>query len=97
VPHSQATEEKIHVGIVTHYFPKAKVVEIKLQSGELALGDQLLFTGRATGVAHGKIQEMQKEDKSVSKAIKLDIVTIPLEEKVRENDLVYIIRTKNEQ
>lgn len=93
---SQATEEKTHVGLVTHYFDKAKVVEIKLQSGTIKVGDQLLITGRVTGVVHGKVNTMQNDGKVVSEALKADTITLPLEQKVRENDRVYIVTKRTD-
>ncbi len=95
-PHSQATEEKSHVGVVMHYFTKAKIAEIKLQSGVLRVGDKLMISGKLTGVVFGKIQEIQKEGENLAEAVKQDIVTIPFPEVVRENDQVYLILNKED-
>ncbi len=92
---SQALEEKTHVGIVTHYFDKAKIAEIKLQSAGLKVGDLLLVTGRATGVVRGEVREMKKEEKNIEQAEKTDTITLPFDQKVRENDRVFIVTPRN--
>ncbi len=47
---SKATKRKQFVGKCTNYFGKLSVVEITLESGELAVGDTILFIGETTGV-----------------------------------------------
>ncbi len=88
---SQATEEKTHLGVVVHYYPKAKVAEIKLQSSRLKLGDRLMFVGRQTGVVRGVVSKIIKDGVTLKTAEKNTVVTIPLAEKVRLNDKIYII------
>jgi putative protease len=90
---SQATEEKEHLGVVTHYFPKAKVAEIKIQAGALKIGDQLIITGTTTGIIRGTVTTMLKDEIAVDIANKKDTITIPLAEVVRDNDKVYLVKT----
>ena len=47
---SKSTKEKIKVGVVTHYFPKAKVGEFALQSGELNVGDEIMIIGKVNSI-----------------------------------------------
>lgn len=91
---SQATEEKTHLGIVTHYFPKAGVAELKLQSTELRVGDQLMFVGRRTGVVRGRTAGIVLDGTGVELAKNPAIVTIPLASRVRLNDKVYIVKER---
>ncbi len=92
---SQATEEKIFAGIVKHYYPKIKVAEILLQAYNISINDKYSMTGKNTGVIFGKISKLRSEDrKNIKKAKKGDIITIPVLEKVRENDKFYIIKKK---
>lgn len=50
---SAATKKKIYLGKVTNYFSKQGVAEIKLETGSLSVGDELIFNGPTTGsVAH---------------------------------------------
>jgi U32 family peptidase len=91
---SQATEEKAHLGKVTHYFPKAGVAEITLQSAELKLSDELMFVGRKTGVVRTKVSEIMLDGNMVEKAANREIITIPMSEHVRLNDKVYLIKQR---
>ncbi len=88
---SRATEEKNHLGIVNHYFPKAGIAEIKLQSSGVKVGDQLMFTGRTTGVLRSKVAGIQLDGQAVKTALNPAVVTIPVKEKVRLGDKVYLI------
>lgn len=89
---SEATETKHFVGKVTHYFTKLGVATIKLVS-PLKIGDELIITGKTTGIEKAKISHIEIKNKSVQKAKKGDEVGIRLP-LVRKNDEVYII-TKN--
>ena len=91
---SQATEEKEFVGTVEHYFDKAKVAQIRMQSGEIKTGDQLLITGKSTGALRGQVATIQRDHQPLEKAEKNDVITVPFAEKVRQNDKVYLIKAR---
>lgn len=92
---SQATEEKKYVGVVTHFFDKLKVVEIKIQSDGLEVGSRFSITGPTTGVLFGDIKSLRDEkEKNIKKAKKESIVTITIDGVVRKNDKVYIIKKR---
>ncbi len=92
---SQATEEKIFTGIVKHYYSKIKVAEILLQAYNIKVGDKYSITGKNTGVIFGKIKILKSDDKkNIKKAAKGNLITIPIKERVRENDKFYIIKKK---
>jgi U32 family peptidase len=92
---SQATEQKFFAGIVTHYFPKAKVAEIQLQAHELRVGDKFSITGPDTGVLFGRVEDLRLEDESKTKRANQDaLITIPIKEAVKKNDKLYIIKTR---
>lgn len=91
---SQATEEKSHLGKVTHYFPRAGVAEIMLQSADLRLKDELMFVGRKTGVVRTHVSDIMLEEKHVEEASNHSIVTIPMKEPVRLNDKVYLVKQR---
>lgn len=78
--------------MVNHYFPKAKVAEIKVQAGSLQIGDQLTINGPTTGVVKAEVKMIMKDNKAIDKADKTDTVTIPLDQIVRDNDKVYLIK-----
>jgi U32 family peptidase len=92
---SRSTKTKNFVGVITHYFPKAKIAEIELQKDFIKLGDELLITGPTTGVVEGKIKSLflkETQVKSVKKGDKE--ITFPVDEKVRKGDKVYILKNR---
>ena len=73
--------------------PQAK--SIILESGSINVGDAILIIGPTTGVIKTTIKEIFVNDKSASSAKKGDSITIPIEEKVRPSDKLYLIKEKN--
>jgi len=92
---NQSTEERIYIGDINHYFPKAKVAELYIRSHGLKKGDQVVIMGNATGVVYNDIKEIMKDEQFIEEASKQTMITFPLKEKVRHNDKVYILRKRN--
>ena len=92
---SRATKRKIFIGKCTNYFSKIKVAEIKLESGEIEIGDDIVFSGPTTGVVDNKVSEIRVDLKNVDKAIKGDLISIPVNDLVRRMDKVYKIVDAN--
>lgn len=91
---SQATTTKIELGIVEKYYPKIKVVQIKIRTPEtITINDNLIITSEKTGLVKTQIKEMMIDDKKVKIATKGDEVTFLLDEKVHKNDMVYVVRS----
>lgn len=88
---SVATKKKIYVGKAAHYFPKAGVAEIQLEAGLVKVGDELMISGPTTGILYTNVQEMRVEEIETQQAQKGDVVSIPLDRKVRRSDKVYKI------
>ncbi len=86
---SQATRVKQFVGKVTNYFSKLGVVEIHIETGELTLGDEIMFLGPTTGVVDHKVEEIRVDLKPVSQAEKGALCSLATAELVRRNDKVY--------
>ncbi len=91
-PGSQATQEKTFTGLITHYFPKAKVAEIKLQAHELKIGDQLLITGKKTGVVYEKVEKILDEEGHDVDSAQKQLVTVPFQQEVKRDDQVYVLK-----
>ncbi|MDP7115758.1 MAG: peptidase U32 family protein [Candidatus Woesearchaeota archaeon] len=91
---SKATEKKVYVGKVTHYYPKPQVAEIKLEAGGINKGDEIAFTGPTTGFFRQKLEEMQVNHKPVAKLAKGNSVGIKVNERVRSNDKFFVIKGK---
>ena len=94
---SQATTEKVYVGKGAHYFDKKKIAHFLIEADELKIGDSVIITGPTTGYVEFKVTEMKVEDKKVEKAVKGNNVTFPLNEKIRENDKLFVVRKRNEK
>lgn len=81
-------EEKI--GIVEHFFTNVNVAAIRITSGELKLGDTIHFVGSTTDFKQ-KIDSMQIDRKPVEMVKSGDDVGIKVNDRVREQDIVYKI------
>ena len=81
-------EEKI--GIVEHFFTNVNVAAIRITSGELKLGDTIHFVGSTTDFEQ-KIDSMQIDRKPVEMVKSGDDVGIKVNDRVREQDIVYKI------
>jgi putative protease len=88
---SQATQRKVYGGKVTNYFKKLDVAEIKLESHDLKLGDEVYVIGETTGVYEDKLQEIRLDLKPVQQVVKGDVFSIKTGEMLRRNDKVYKI------
>jgi putative protease len=88
---SQATKEKVALGVVQKYFAKAGVAEILLNSNSIVVGDEIKIIGKTTGVYTTTVNELRDlNEKPITKAEKGEIVTIAVAERVRINDQVYL-------
>lgn len=86
---SQATKVKMQLGKSLNYFPKIGVGEFRLQSDELCVGDEILITGPTTGLIEMTVQEIRVDLKPVKKAVKGDIFSMPVPQKVRRADKIF--------
>ena len=89
---SQATIEKQYVGKVENYFSKANVGQVHLESGTIEVGNSILITGPTTGVVELTLESMKVNDISSSSATKGDVITFPIDIKVRAQDKVFIVK-----
>lgn len=88
---SVATKKKIYIGRITNWFSKIKVGEFEIQAEYLSLGDKILITGPTTGVIETTVKEIQLDKKSVEKVSKGNLISIPIENKIRRADKLYKI------
>ncbi len=93
---SQATTKKEYVGKITNYFSNLQVAEIKIETGFLKTGDQIVITGPTTGVIGLNVQEIRLELNPVNKAIKGNLCSVPVSQLVRRNDKLYKITPADE-
>ena len=88
---SQATVKKIYIGKPVKYFAKSKIALIKLETGKLQTGDTIIFTGPTTGYTEQKVKSIYINDKPAAQGLKGDIVSVPVDEKVRPSDKVFVL------
>ncbi|MFA9290400.1 MAG: peptidase U32 family protein [Solirubrobacteraceae bacterium] len=86
---SMATQKKVYVGKGRHYYPKTKIGEFLIEAYDLNVGDKVLVTGPTTGAKEFKISTLMVEDIDTNQAKKGDILTIPLDFKIRSSDKLY--------
>lgn len=86
---SKATHRKVHVGVVTNFFKKVMVAEIKVEGAGFVAGEELMFQGSATGVINLKAESIEEAFKPAQKAERGSLVGVRLSGLVRENDQVY--------
>ncbi len=91
---NKATKEKHFVGFVQNYFTKSRIAQILLQADNIHLNDEILIIGPTTGTVKTKISNILIENKKINNAKKGDSVTLPIEEKVRKNDKVYLLKER---
>lgn len=89
---NKATRSKDFVGLVVNYYAKVGVAEVKVQSYEFSLGDELLFQGPTSGVVRCTAESIQVEHKCVDHARQGTHVAIKVPARVRVNDQVYVYR-----
>jgi putative protease len=88
---SKATHRKVHVGVVTNFYAKPMVVEIKVEGRSIKIGDELMFQGKTTGVVTFRVESMQQNHVSVTEAHRNSFVGVKSPEIVREKDQVYMM------
>lgn len=89
---SKATCKKILLGKVVNYYRKNSVMEIKIESGEVKIGNKIAVVGPTTGYLELDVTKMQTDRGPLKLAEKGSIVAIKVNEKVREHDKVYLIK-----
>lgn len=91
---SKATEKKIQIGKVKHYYSKAQAAELVIESEDLKIGDEMMITGPQIGVVRSSVESIYVNDKPAEKAEKGQQCTVLLKEKVRKNDKLFkIVKT----
>lgn len=80
------TEKRI--GEVVKYFSKPSVAAVKIEEGEISVGDSIKFVGHTTDFTD-VIKSMEVENKSVEKAIAGDFIGVKVSDRVRPGDEVF--------
>ncbi len=91
---NQSKKEKVFIGIARHYFPKTNVGEFLIQSEKLKIGDEIIITGKTTGIIKQKIESLYLNELPVHEAKKGDLITIKFNERIREKDKLYLVKER---
>lgn len=86
---SQATKRKVYIGKITNFFSKLGVAEVKIETHNLTLGEEIKIIGPTTGVYEDVISEIRVDLQSVEKTIKGELCSIPVKSLVRRQDKLY--------
>ncbi len=90
---NQATRTKVYLGRITDYYARLGVAEIQMETGSFRVGDPLLICGPTTGVIEVAPTEIRLDDAHLlEEAAKGDLCSIPVPERVRRGDKVYLFR-----
>ena len=90
---SQATTKKIFIGTVTNYFKNISVAEIKIETGELKVGDNIYIMGTTTGVYEDTVEEIRVDLKPTEKTVKGEFCSIATKGVVRRGDKLYLVES----
>jgi len=92
---NQATARKLYIGKVTNYFGKIGVAEIKIETHNLSVNDEIKITGPTTGVYEDVVREIRLELDPVQKVVKGNVCSIPVKDLVRRGDKLYKMVSAN--
>ena len=87
---NKATRKKTYIGKITNYFSNIGVAEVLVETGELKVGSNILIIGPSTGVIEMKVPEIRIDLNPSDKASKGEYCSIPVGEKLRRSDKVYL-------
>lgn len=90
---SQATTKKTFIGTVTNYFKNISVAEIKIETGELKVGDNIYIMGTTTGVYEDTVEEIRVDLKPTEKTVKGEFCSIATKGIVRRGDKLYLVES----
>ena len=89
---SQATEQKVYLGLVRNFFGRINVAEVQLQTHEsLCVGDEVMVIGETTGVYRDTIREMRLDRDPVPEVHQGDRFSFATTETLHRGDKVYRI------
>lgn len=89
---SLATEKKVYCAKGIKYFSKLGVAEFQIEACELNKGDKLLITGPTTGVMYLNADEIRYNLEPVETAKKGWRISLPVPDKVRPSDKLFILK-----
>lgn len=89
---SKATEKKFYAAKTMGWFSRIGIGDFQCEAEELHKGDKILIIGPTTGVVELTLDEIQVDYKIVETVHKGDRFTIPVKEKIRPSDKLFVLR-----
>ena len=87
---SQATENKVYLGLIRNYFGRINVAEVQLQTNEtLRVGDEIMVIGETTGVYRDTVNELRTDRDPVPEVHQGDRFSFATTELLHRGDKVY--------
>jgi len=86
------TTKRTQVGVVVNYYAKAKVAEIKLFDS-IKIGDKIIIEGVTTFLEQS-VESMESHHKKLTHANRGDLVGIKVNERVRINDKIFVVKER---
>ena len=93
---SKATEKKIYAAKTMGWYSRIGIGDFLCEAEELHKGDKILIIGPTTGVIETTLDEIQVDYKVVKTVHKGDRFTIPVKDKIRLSDKLFVIRKESE-
>ena len=93
---SKATEKKIYAAKTMGWYSRIGIGDFLCEAEELHKGDKILIIGPTTGVIETTLDEIQVDYKVVETVHKGDRFTIPVKDKIRLSDKLFVIRKELE-
>ena len=93
---SKATEKKIYAAKTMGWYSRIGIGDFLCEAEELHKGDKILIIGPTTGVIETTFDEIQVDYKVVETVHKGDRFTIPVKDKIRLSDKLFVIRKELE-
>ena len=95
---SQATENKVYLGLVKNYFNRIGVAEAQMQTAEtLRPGDEVMVIGETTGVYRATIEELRLERDAVAEVRQGDRFSFATIRPVHRGDKLYRVDKVNDE
>ena len=86
------TTKRAQVGVVVNYYAKAKVAEIKLFDS-IKIGNKIIIEGVTTFIEQS-VDSMESHHKKLTHANKGDLVGVMVNERVRINDKIFVVKER---
>ena len=79
---------ELRIGEVVKFFPKPSVAAVRIDEGELSVGDQIKFSGHTTEFTD-VVQSMEVNNAPIAKAVPGDLIGLKVSDRVRPGDEVF--------